>query len=448
MQYLKNLELFLESLKPKSNTSLITDLCISMLLINPNFLDNILDKGIQTRYVYNNSIFLTDLKNLLFKKNKLKLGIKEDNKYIEEDNIGKINNYFNQFSKDFDISKDYNKLNAARDIARNIQDKLLLDEKLIPDMIRNVYWVSPNKDNKTKEDIIIEMHGGKQYPIVINSKAVTSRSKSFNTLLDILLEDQADKLYSDEYLDRWDNLTKRWFKLIYNTCKNEYKIMIDQFIDASRVDSLTYFEYQEIEISDPKYEILGKYFPLLDKNYKELSKLMSDIWKKRESAIDNYTEVEKKWNDIKKVVLNNKIIEHLFVEGLNKLIGDDEEVEETTEGYLIATDRVKMRLLRVIVDTLNVSNMNLYYIGKNNSYHIPSTSWFRENYDRINIEYDYHQKLSEDKDSQFRIKMELDKKPLLSLELFTGFSGGEMSNRLTTKMKVQYESDFNIKVKY
>jgi hypothetical protein len=418
-----------------------------MLLINPSFLDSILDKGLQTRYVYNNSVFISDLKNLILKKNRLKLGIKEDKGYIEEDNIGKINTYFNKFSKDFDISKDYNKLVTARDIARNIQDKLLMEDKLVPDMIRNIYWVSPNKEKGSKEDIILELHGGKQYPIVINSKISTTKTKSFNTLIDILLDDQADKLYNDEYLDNWNHLTTTWFKLVYNSCKNDYKIMIDQFIDATRVDSLTYFEYQSIEIQDKEFKILGKFFPLMSKNYKELSTLMSDIWKKKGTAMDNFEEVEKEWNDAKKITLNNKIIEHLIIEGLNKLIDDNEEVEETTEGFLIATDNVKMRLLKVIVDIMNVEDIDIYYMGKNSSYHVPSTKWFRENYERINVEYDYHQKLSEDKDSQFRINIELDNKPLISLELFTGFATGEMSNRLTTKMKIQYESDFNYKIK-
>lgn len=447
MRYLKNLELFLESNKPKSNTSLITDIVVGMLLINPNFLDNILDRGLKTRYIYNTSVFLTDLKNLILKKNRLQLGIKVDGKYIDEDNIGKINTYFNEFSKEFDIAKDYNKLVTARDIARNIQDKLLLDDKLIPDMVKSVYWIAPNKERGSKEDIVVELFGGKQYPISINTKVSNTKTKSFNTLIDILLDDQADKLYSDEYLDRWNHLTKSWFKLVYKACKNEYKIMIDQFINASRADSLTYFEYQDAEIEDKEFKILGKFFPLLGKNYKELSVLMSDIWKTKEEALNDYQEVEKEWNDIKKITLNNKIIEHLIIEGLNNLIDDDEEVKETTEGFFIATDKVKMRLLKVIVDIMNVDNTDIYYIGKNNSYHVPSTSWFRENYDRINVDYDYHQKLSKDKDSQFRINIELDKKPLLNLELFTGFTGGEMSNRLTTKMKIKYESDFNFKIK-
>ena len=96
-----------------------------------------------------------------------------------------------------------------------------------------------------------------------------------------MLDQQSGKLFTDQYLSRWDKLTQEWFKLIYNNSKKEYKLMIDQFIDATRADSLTYFDYFDIGIQNEKYKYLSQYFRELGKNYKELSNLLTDIWKKR-----------------------------------------------------------------------------------------------------------------------------------------------------------------------
>jgi hypothetical protein len=446
MQYVKKLELFLESNKPKSNISLITDICVAMVLINPNFLDEILDRGNRSRYQHNTQVFLNDLKNMVLGKNRLKLGIKAGEEYIEEDNIGKVNSYFNEYSREFDMVNDWNKLNKARDIARNIIDKILPDQKLENTQIRNVYWISPNKETGQNEDIVLELNDGRQFPIVINSKVSLNKTKSFNVILDIMLDQQSDNLYTDEYLERWDKLTQEWFRLVYDNCKNEYKLMIDQFIDATRVDSLTYFDYYDIEVMDPKYKILGKYFPRLEKNYKLLSKLMSDIWKQGKIAINDYTKVEKEWKELKKITLNSKIIEHIIVESLNNLI--EGEVKRTQDEYIIATEKVKLRLLRLVADLMNIEDTDVYYFGKSDFYHIPSKQWFRDNYENMNVEYDYHQKVSEEAedDSQFRIRIELNERKLMELELYTGFSGGEMAGKLNSKIKIHFEPDFNSKI--
>ena len=93
MKWLKRYELFKESNK-YSNKGLITEMCVSMLLINNNFLDSILDKGLKARYSENSQIFLTDLKNLLITKNRLKLGIFTENRCVEDDDMSKINTLF------------------------------------------------------------------------------------------------------------------------------------------------------------------------------------------------------------------------------------------------------------------------------------------------------------------------------------------------------------------
>jgi len=445
MRYLKNLELFLES--TKSNTNLITDICIAMLLINPDFLNSILDKGMHTRYKYNNLVFINDLKQLLMKENRLILGKKneETGRYEEEDNIGKINSYFNDHSKEFNIEKDFKKLEKARNIARNIQDKLLVEDKLRAEMVQKVYWISPNKERGIKEDIVIELVGSKQYPIVVNSNINSSKTKSFNTLLDVMLDSDADILFSDKYIDLWDKLTVNWFNAVYKNAKTDYKIMIDQFIDASRADSLTFFDYQNIEILDEKYKILGQFFAPLNKNYKELPKLMNDIWKDRKKSINNYQEVEKEWDETKKVLLNNRIIEDIIIGSIEELI--EGEIKKDENKFIIANNKIKSRLLRLILDIISVEDIDVYYAGSSSFYHLPSKKWFRDNYNRLTVKYDYHQELSDDNDSQFDIRIELDEKPLMDLEIRTGFTSNEMGNKLSSKIKINYTSNFNQKVK-
>lgn len=450
MKYLKRLELFFESNNnSKSNTNLITDICVAMSIINPDFLNPILDEGRRSRYTHNTRVFLNDLRNLITANNRLKLGKFENGKYIEDDNIGKVNRFFNQYSDEFDMEKDWSKLSKSRDISRKITNSLLEDQKLDPSLVKNVYWVSPNKERGDRVDIIVETTDGRQYPLVINSKMNVTKTQSFNTLIDLMLDQQADKLFSDRYLSIWDKITQEWFKLIYDNSRHDIKIFIDQFIDASRADSLTYFDYFNIKIKDPEHQHLGKYSPSLRKNYKDLNKLMTDIWKEGDKNIDNFTVVEEKWNDIKRISLNNNIIEHLMSSSLENLIEGDGDIEysEGNPNLIISNNKVKMRLMKVIVNLLNVDNIDNYYCTKDYIYHIPNRQWFRDNYGNLDVEYDYHQSLSEENDSQFKVILKINDKKLLHMNLFTGFSGGEMSGKLNTKMMVEYVSDWNNKVK-
>ena len=133
MRYLKKYELFKES-KSYSNKNLIADVCVSMLLLNPEFLDNILDRGIRSRYTENSQVFLTDLKNLMLAKNRLKLGHFVDTMCVSDMESAKINEMFDGIK--FDMEKDWNFLLNARTTARNIVDKLLPNSKLSADDIK------------------------------------------------------------------------------------------------------------------------------------------------------------------------------------------------------------------------------------------------------------------------------------------------------------------------
>ena len=144
MKWLKNYQLFKEA-KTYSNKNLISEICISMVLLNNEFLDNILDRGLKARYSENSQIFLTDLKNLLLAKNRLHLGKFIDDKCESDDEFSKVNGLFDEVK--FDIEKDWNVLINSRVTARNIVDKLLPDQKISPDDISKIYWIGPNKDD-------------------------------------------------------------------------------------------------------------------------------------------------------------------------------------------------------------------------------------------------------------------------------------------------------------
>jgi len=75
MKWLRNYRLFKEAKNEEySPKNLVQEICVSMLLLNNSFLDNILDRGLKARYSEDSSIFMTDLKNLLLAKNRLVLG--------------------------------------------------------------------------------------------------------------------------------------------------------------------------------------------------------------------------------------------------------------------------------------------------------------------------------------------------------------------------------------
>jgi len=63
MRYLRNYKLFKEAKSENySNKNIIHEICVSMVLLNNTFLDNILDRGLKARYSENSEVFLTDLK--------------------------------------------------------------------------------------------------------------------------------------------------------------------------------------------------------------------------------------------------------------------------------------------------------------------------------------------------------------------------------------------------
>lgn len=450
MKWIRSYKLYTESKSQGNSSKVVTELCIAMLLINPNFLDKILDQGQKSRYTENSLVFVNDLRNLLFGNNRLRVGSfnKEINKFEESNELSVTNNYFSNLTDGFDIEKDWNKLVKSRILSRSIQDKVLITEKLNPEDIKFVYWIGPNKDRGDKEDLVIELNGGEQFPIALNSKMNLSKTKSFNSLIDILLgEERSEKLFTS-YIGKWDKLTQEWVRIIYENAKKPIQLHIEKFIDPDRIYSITWEDYFNYKHMDKKYQYLGEYLPEFDKNILKLSKLMTTIYKNPDVSFDNPQEVKDEWDEIKTLILNSNIIEHLFTETFQDIM-DEDEIERDGDNFIPANGKMKERLMKVILDLLGAKEIELNYLHSNHYYKIPPRQYFRDNYDNFRLKFDYHVELTsegeEDRnDSQFDIKVDLNGDELLDIDLRTGWSGGEMSGKLSTKIKLDFSDKYNL----
>jgi hypothetical protein len=444
MKWLRGYQLFREA-KTYSNKNLISELCIGMVLLNNEFLDNILDRGLKARYSENSQIFLTDLKNLLLAKNRLHLGRFEGDTCVSDDESSKVNGLFD--SVEFDIEKDWNLLLNSRITARNIIDKLLPDEKLESEMIKSIFWIGPNKDDDHQEDIIIELKDGKQFSFYLNKNLSSSKSSSFNTFAEELIGENIDKLLSEEYLPKWDKLTQNWISLIYENANKEIQRHIEKFIDPKRIDTVSYFEYFDIRHNDPKFKHLGEFIPELNKNILKFSDLLSDVWKNKDSFFIDVDRVSKEWSETKTVILNSKIIENLFTNSLKTNFAED--IVKGDDRFKTAGGAVKMKLFKVLVDKMGCLERPVYYLSNNGNQFtlIPERNFFRKNYDDLKLEFDYHINFEdvnvEDDDFKMDIKLNLKEDLLLSMFMTVGFSGGEMSGKLSSKYKFELAPNFN-----
>lgn len=461
MRWLKNYTYFKESnkeniqitevIEEKSNYSsknLISEICVSMILLNNEFLDPILDGGKKSRYSENSQAFLTDLKNLILKRNRLKLGKFIDGKCVEDEEISKVN-IFDEVK--FSIEDDWEKLVNSRIIARNIIDKIIPDDKLRQEQIRSIYWIGPNSTKEYPEDIVIELEDDRQLSFFINKNLGLSKSASFNTFADEIIGEELDGLYKGEYLTKWDEVTKIWIKNIYENANKNIQIHIEKFIDLSRLDNIGYFEYYNIIHRDPMYKNLGEHIKEFDKNILKFSELMSEIWKNRESCFIDPNLVYRTWMETKISIINSKILEHLFTESITK--NNIDEIKKL-DGMKLTEGVIKMKFMKTFVEKIGCLDRTIYYLGNNgNNFHnLPNRSFFRENYDDLSIKFDYHVKMlidnDEEENNDFTIKLllELDDKLLISCDISIRFSGGEMSGKLSAKYKFEPSDDFNIRV--
>jgi len=449
MKWVKNYKLFKESKqdKPYSNKNIVQEICISMLLLNNDFLDSILDQGQKARYSNDSSVFLTDLKNLVLAKNRLTIGRFEGNKCVEDSEISKISGIFE--NSEFSIERDWDKLSNARTTARNIIDKLLPDEKLTSDRIRKIFWLGPNKDADHQEDLVIELNDGKQYSLYLNKNLSTQKTASFNTFADDLIGEDIQKLYSDEYLTHWNKLTQEWVKLIYENANKEIQRHIEKFIDPKRIETMGYFEYFDIRHQDPRYKHLGEFIDLFDKNILNFSDLLNEIWKNRDKCFIDPERVTEEWLETKIVLLNSKILENLITTSLKTKFKND--IQKTDDEFKLAGGTVKMKLFKTMVEKMGCVERPLYFLGSNGNVFnmIPSREFFRKYYEDLNLKFDYHVKFfvnEEDEDNNdFTIKiiLELDNEKLIEMFISIKFSGGEMSGRLSAKYKFELADNFN-----
>jgi hypothetical protein len=444
MKWLRGYQLFKEA-KTYSNKNLISELCISMILLNNQFLDSILDRGLKARYSENSQIFLTDLKNLLLAKNRLHLGKFEGDICVSDDESSKVNGLFD--SVEFDIEKDWNILLNSRITARNIIDKLLPDDKLDSENIKRIYWVGPNKDDNHQEDIIIELNDSKQYSLYLNKNLSSSKSSAFNSFAEELIGENVDKLFSEDYLPKWDKLTQSWVTLIYENVNKEVQKHIEKFIDPRRIDTMTYFEYFDIRHSDPKFKHLGEFIPEVDKNILKFSDLLNEVWKNKEKLFIDVDRVSKDWSEIKTVILNSKIIENLLTNSLKSKFPED--ISKNEDKFKTAGGTVKMKLFKVLVNKMGCLERPVYFLSNNgNEFNLlPSRDFFRENYDDLKLEFDYHVNFenieTENDEFKMEMKLSLGNDLLITMFITIGFSGGEMSGKLSTKYKFELPSNFN-----
>ncbi len=447
MKWLRDYKLFKESKKEKvSYKNLIEEVCTAMVLLNNEFLDNLLDRGLKARYSENSEIFVTDLKNLILAKNRLNLGKFDGDKCVEDNELSKVNSVFDEI--DFNIEKDWDKLINARTTARNIIDKLLPDQKLESDLIKDIYWIGPNKDQDHKEDIVIEITDGRQFSLYLNKNLSTQKTASFNLFADDLIGADIDRLYKEDYLPKWDKLTQQWIRTVYENANKNIQQHIEKFIDSKRIDDIGYFEYFDIRHKDPRFKYLGEFIKEFDKNILKFSDLMNEIWKAKDNCFMDTDRVVKEWMETKIVILNSKILENLLTTSLKSNHVDD--IKKLEDGWKLADGTVKMKLFKTLVEKMGCLERPVYFLGQNGNIFnlVPSRDFFRKHYDDLSIKFDYHVNFTvseeeENNDFKIKIKLELDEQTLIDMFIIVKFSSGEMSGKLSSKYKFDIADNFN-----
>ena len=447
MKWLRDYKLFKEARQEKvSYKNLVGEICTAMVLLNNEFLDNILDRGLKARYSENSEIFITDLKNLLLAKNRLNLGKFDGDTCVVDGEISKANIVFETI--EFDIEKDWDKLVSARTTARNIIDKLLPDNKLDSDEIKNIFWIGPNKDSDHQEDIVVELNDGKQFSFYLNKNLATQKTASFSLFADDLIGADIDRLYKEDYLPKWDKLTQEWIRLIYENANKNIQQHIEKFIDAKRIDTIGYFEYFDIRHKDLKFKHLGEFIQEFDKNILKFSDLLSEIWKNKDNCFMDTERVVKEWMETKIVILNSKILENLLTSSLKSNHADD--IKKVEGDWKLAGGTVKMKLFKTLVEKMGCLERPDYFLGKSGDVFnmAPSREFFREHYDNLNIKFDYHVNFEVNEEEEMndfliRIKLELDDNTLVDMQVIVKFASSEMSGKLSAKYKFDISDNFN-----
>ena len=431
-------------------THIVEELCTCMCLLNNNFLDSILDRGKIARYTENTNVFINDLKNLLFKKNRLYFGKFINNKCVEDTEVGKLTKLFDNVT--FKIEDDFTILTDSRLSARNIIDKFP-DNKLTEEMIKCIYWLGPNKTEEFNEDIVLELSDGRQFSFFLNKNVTLYKSASFAKLCDDLIGNHYEALYGPIYIQNWNLLTKKWIELIYKNATKNMQRHIEKFINPPTIEHVTFFKFLELEHRDPRYKNLGEFISELDDNYLYLKDLLADIWKNRDVCIINPDVVYEEWMKDKIHILNSRILEHIITEGLLKTSPHD--VIKLKSGFKLAKGNIKMKLIKAIVSKLGCKERNIFYMGNGGNVFtlVPTLKFFREGFESLQISFDYHVHLTvkgeeRKNDFEIRIVIKMDNTPLMHCDLGVSFgrSGELTSSALRVRFKFGFESDFNERI--
>jgi hypothetical protein len=185
-----------------------------------------------------------------------------------------------------------------------------------------------------------------------------------------------------------------------------------------------------------------------EKNILKFSDLMNEIWKKREMYFMDVARVEKEWSEIRITILNSRILEHIFTNSLKK--NNTEDIKRLESGMKRASGKVKMKLIKTLVEKIGCLERDVIFVSKNgvDFTQLPSRQFFRDNYDDIDILFDYHVKFrveenSEDNnDFKFKMIMNFKEEELLKMNIVIGFSGGEFSSKLSAKYKFELNQSF------
>ena len=162
--------------------------------------------------------------------------------------------------------------------------------------------------------------------------------------------------------------------------------------------------------------------------------------------------VYNEWTEKKILILNSKILEHLFTESLTD--NSIEDIKRLEDGYKLASGTIKMKIVKTLVEKLGCLERSVYYLGnKGNSFHqVPSRKFFRKFYNDIDVKFDYHVKMiideTEEENNDFIVKIiiEMDKNPLMNMNIHVKFTGGDISSKLSAIYKFDPVDKFNLLV--
>ncbi len=127
-----------------------------------------------------------------------------------------------------------------------------------------------------------------------------------------------------------------------------------------------------------------------------------------------------------------------------------EDITKLETGLKRAEGKVKMKLMKTFVNKMGALERPVYYLSNKgeNFIQIPDREFFRKNYDKIDIQFDYHVKFQvsseeENNSFKFKIKLFLEDSHLADMDIIIGFSGGEFSGKLNAKYKFDLPMNFN-----